>query len=936
MKHRSLTNITRPWLAFIAILILFYCHAWGLDPGKPVEQYLLDQWGTGDGLVSNTIISLNQTADGYLWIGTSKGLVRYDGIEFKTIHFSTEEEVYSQDVRALFVDGENNLWIGNAIGLTLYNFQTREFKTFTVSDGITGDGIRRITGDLKGNIWISFDVSFVNRYEGDKFISYNASDGLSAQMVSTIVEDRHGNLLFGTRENGIFIFKSGTFSKYPVPEVGSAVIIDMREDRSGDMWIATTAGLIRITGGLGGKTVKYTTEDGLSDTMVTSFTEDDDGNLWVGTDKGLNRLVKGQDGSINIECLLKNVTIYCLYEDKEKSIWIGTDGSGLKRLKDYKFKPFGDLPGEKASALFEDRGGDTWIGTDKGSLFRFRHEDESLIRSPEIPGLAGTAIAAIGQDGDGDLWLGTIGKGVLRKKNSGYTRFTTRDGLAHNQVTSIFKDSNNNLWFSTFDGISVRNYGNGIIRSLRSSGGLSGKRVYNVIEDKNRNIWITSDKGITVLKGGQLAKGEITHYLQGVPVPCIYEDPSPPAPGEGIFWIATAGSGLKRLSIKENKRTSYTTANGMTDNFIYQFLENPQGDFWLMSNRGILRVNKRELGMMASGEKDEINCISYGIEEGMQSHEFDNAHSRNSALKTGTGEFWFVTKKGIATVNPGTIRMNKTPPPVVLEKFIYGGREIPFYPGNGQPTMKGSKKLAIHFNAPTFLSPGKTKFKYRLEGADSKWSYLKPGKPRTARYNELSAGEYTFRVNACNAEGVWNKTDASLTFTIVPYFYQTVLFKVAVVLMVLLLAVAGFIFMKKRKPYDPNPVERKGKYKDSQLNPQFAEECITKLKFLLDIKKVYTDADISLQSLAEKMSIAPYQLSQLLNDKMDRNFADTINWYRIEEVKTILQSAEGAKRKIQTIAIEVGFNTMAAFYKAFKKHTGMTPTQYKKECQTKS
>jgi AraC-like DNA-binding protein len=618
--------------------------------------------------------------------------------------------------------------------------------------------------------------------------------------------------------------------------------------------------------------------------------------------------------------------INCIFEDREKSLWIGTDNSGIKRLKDGKFvpyAPFEALPEATPLSLFQDRHGDTWIGTYNGKLLRCRERD--LVESAAVPGASGIGIAAIAGDAEGNLWLGTIGMGVFQKKKNRFVRFTTQQGLADNLVTSIYKDSRDNLWFSTFNGVSVLRSRNRIIESFNPGDGLSGKVVHNVYEDGAHNIWIAADKGITVLKDGKTEKQNITYYLPGVSVSCIYEDPSAPDAESRVYWITTDGAGLNRLSLKNGTVTSYTTAHGMTTNFIYQFLEDSQGNFWLMSNSGILRVSKSELNRMARGSINKVNCISFGISDGMKSQEFDNEFSPNSALKARNGQFRFITKKGIAAVNPGKIRLNKTPPPVVIEAVFFDRRPVSLHPDAGPITFEGITDFSFHFTAPTFLSPGKTKFKYRLEGVEREWVFLPAGRERAARYSDLSPGTYTFRVTACNAEGVWNQTGDSVTFSLKPFFYQTFLFKLAVLLLLTALA-AAFYFYKKKRP----SFEKKVKYKGAPLNPYFADECITKLKYLMEVEKVYCDASISLQSLAEKMSIAPYQLSQLLNERMNRNFADFINGYRIEEAKKILQSPRGSKRKISAVAIDVGFNTISAFYKVFKKHTGSTPTEYKK------
>jgi ligand-binding sensor domain-containing protein/AraC-like DNA-binding protein len=928
MGKRANPGSTLQILGAAIILQLFCCHLWGLDPHKTVDQYLEDKWDISDGIPSNTVITISQTPDGYLYVGTFKGLVKYDGVKFSIVRFAEKEEIYSQDIRDLFVDKQGTLWIGSSAGLILYRYQTGQFKTFTKDDGITGDGIRRIKEDIKGNTWISFTSSYVNRFSNGEFTAFNESHGLWGKKINVIIEDSQGNLVLGDRENGIFIYKEGKFFKYPVPGLDNVLIITMYEDREGELWIGSDIGLFRVNRQKNKGTRRYTAREGLSSDYITSITEDSEGNLWVGTGQGLNRIKKKQGGLVDFEILLRLVSINCLFEDREKSLWIGTDNSGLKRLKDGKFMsypPFEAHPREIPASLFEDRHGDTWIGAHSGKLFCCRGGD--LIESAVIREPSGKGILAIAEDAEGNLWLGTMGRGVFQKKNNHLTQFTTLEGLADNLVTSIYRDSRDNLWFSTFDGVSVLRSGDGIIESLKSGDGLSGKVVHNVYENKSGHILIAADRGITVLKDAKLTKQNIDYYLGGVSVTCIYEDLSAPESGGSIYWIATNGAGLKRLSLKHDIFTSYTTAQGMTTNFLYQFLEDQQGNFWLMSNSGILRVSKHELNRFASGDVDKINCISFGISDGMKSLEFNNEFSRNSALKTGNGEFWFITKQGISIVNPEKIRFNQTPPPVVLETVYFDRQSLTIHSDAELVTLKGITDLSFHFTAPTFLSPEKTKFKYQLEGIDREWIFLPPGQERAAHYKDLAPGTYTFRVTACNAEGVWNQTGDSLTFTLKSRFYQTFLFKIAVLfLLTVILVIAFFIYKKKKRSF-----ETREKYKGSPLNADFADECITKLKYLMEIEKVYCDADITLQSLAEKMSIAPHLLSQLLNEKMDRNFADFINQYRIEEAKNILKTPRGAQRKISTVAIEVGFNTMAAFYNAFKKHTNITPTQYKKE-----
>lgn len=940
-------NVGSAWqlLAVVILIQLFGCRLWGLDPTQHVDRCLVDQWEIIDGLPANTVNSIAQTSDGYLWIGTSKGMVRFDGIKFVTIRFTEKEEIYSKEIRQLFVDRRGDLWIGSSVGLTLCHPIGNRFKNFTTADGIIDEGIRHIKDDMKGNTWISFTTSFVSRITDGKFTNFNTIHGLLGKKVNGIVEDNQGNLLFGTRENGIFSYKDGKFSQYPIPGLDNVQINTMYVDGRGDLWIGADKGLFRKTGtnpSTGKSFDRYTSRDGLSNDYIICIIEDSDRNLWVGTKKGLNRLKTKPNGAIGFESLLKSFLIYCLFEDKEKSLWIGTDDSGLKRLKDGKFMPYTPVEAhseESPLSLFKDGQGDTWIGTVSGKFFRCR--DDAIRESTELSELSGTGIASIAEDANGNLWLGTIGRGVFQKKNNRLVSYTTREGLADNVVTSIFRDTRGNLWFSTFDGVSVLRAGDGVIESFTSREGLAGKVVHNIYESKTGDILVAADKGLTILPKvfagvhngvavfSKKAPWSPKVILPGVSVTCIYEDLAGPEAGDVVYWIATEGAGLKRLNMKDETIVSYTTARGMTTDFIYQFFEDEQENFWLMSDSGVLRVAKSELNAIASGGAAELNCTSFGIADGMKSLEFDNKFSRNSALKAANGEFWFITKKGISIANPGKIRINQTPPPVLIEAVYFNRRSIPLHPDTGPVVFKGITDADFHFTAPTFLSPEKVKFKYRLEGVDREWIPLPPGQGRVAHYKELPAGVYTFRVTACNADSVWNQAGDSLTFTLKSVLYQTLLFKIAALFFLAALAAAAFYIYKKWKPF----IDKKEKYKMALLDPEFAGECIKKLNYLVDIKKVYCDADLSLQSLAEKMGISPHQLSQLVNEKLDRNFFDFINEYRVEEAKRILQSARGAQRKISVVAIEAGFNTMAAFYKAFKKHTGTTPTRYKKEVQ---
>lgn len=939
-KQKAFLRYISAALCVTAMLYLFPGRLRGLDPNIPPQRYLLDQWSTSEGLPSTRINSIARTPDGYLWLATAGGLVRFDGLSFVAVPFLTHEEKEngkSTYPDVLFTDKEGTLWIGSTAGLTRYRFDTGQFKTFTRQDGLAGDRIRRIYEDMNGNLWISLWVDYLNRFDKGKetFSHFNAQNGLEGKKINAILEDKGGNLLVGTRENGVFAFRNGKFSRFNVPGLKNRHLIIMFEDSGGRLWIGTSGGLF-LVGENGTPGSIFTKSHGLSGDYIIAIHQDSDGNLWIGTTNGLDRLSPGdwkQHGAVSFQKVFddKNTIVPCLFEDREGSLWMGTDDSGLKRLREDKFSSFTGGGSRELGiilSMLQDRQGDIWLGALNGVLHRFGSDGQ--LHSIPFPGAAGTGISALAQDREGNFWAGTFGKGIFYWK-SGETDFrnlTTKNGLADNAVHSIFFDSKGNAWFSTQDGVS--RYDGKVMATFKNDMGLVGSEVRNVYEDRAGDIWIATNKGITVLEDGQFEWEKQSRYLEGVSVVCIYLDPDE----DGLFWVSTHGAGLKRL--QKGQVTSYTVENGMPSNFIYQIMEDEMANLWMVSGAGVLRADKTELNNVAAGLGTRVDCTYFGVSDGMESIDFYNNFSRHSVLKTRDNRFWFTSKKEVAIVTPARIRINKFPPPVIIEGLTltgHGGSDqvLAAHVLREPLRFEYAHRWLFRFTAPSFLSPEKIVFKYILENYEKNWQYLRPGQPRTADYRNLDPGVYTFRVTAANSDGVWNQTGASFTFTLEAKFYETLLFKVLLAVLLLLVTAAGYLGYKK---WGDTLVKRKrsrDRYKSSQLQPAYVDEVIKKLTYRMEVEKTYRDEELSLQVLAEKLSVTPHHLSQILNEKLNKSFSDYINTYRIEEAKKLLADDKNGHRKVLTIAFDVGFNTKAAFNYAFKKYTGMTPTQYRKK-----
>jgi ligand-binding sensor domain-containing protein len=418
MNRRKMIGLALTLITAITLVILFGTHLLGLDPEKKIAQYLVDQWKESDGIPTNTVISISQTPDGYLWLATQKSLVRFDGKKFSNIPFNEKEK--NDSPTTLFVDRNGILWIGSEKGLTSYDHKTGRFKNFTSHDGLTDDHVRRIKDDLNGNLWISFRSSFINRFSNGAFTVLEPPDGLTGNVINAIVQDHKGNLLFGSSEKGVFIYKDRMFSPYPAADIKGSQLIAMIEDSKGDLWIGTTTGLFRVNDK---STQKYTTKEGLSNNRIHAILEDKQGNFWIATEKGLNRLKRKQGSKIAVQHFLKEITFISLFEDREKSIWAATLNSGLIRLKQGTFTSYGPFeakPDEMFCSLYKDRQGYILTGAVNGKLSRYQGEELKEAIPPRE--FFSTSIIAIHEDTEGSLWLGTMGNGDFQKKKNSFVQ----------------------------------------------------------------------------------------------------------------------------------------------------------------------------------------------------------------------------------------------------------------------------------------------------------------------------------------------------------------------------------------------------------------------------------------------------------------------------------------------------------------------------------
>lgn len=776
-KHiKIFTVLTLLWIGGFLQCNFIYA----LDPNKSITQYIHDVWKMDDGLPQNVVTEIVQARKGYIWLGTQEGLVRFDGVQFTVYDKKNTVEIKKDYIIALFEDREENLWIGT-YGGGLVRFKNGKFTSYTTKDGLSNDTIWKIFEDRKGNLWIGTSKG-LSRFKNGKFTVYTTKDGLSNDFVRAIIEDRNGNLWIGTYGGGLNLFKNGEFTTYTMEDgLSNNIIWSIYEDREGSLWIGTTSGLNRYRNG---RFTIYTKQDGLYDEYVLEVLEDRDGNLWIGTyGGGLNRFKNGKFTAFTTKEGLSNDLTWSLIEDQEGSLWVGTF-NGLNRLRDGNFTVYSTKEGlsnDYVLSIYEDELNNFWIGTSGGGLNLFKDGEFTAYTMEE--GLSNNIVWSITEDQEGTLWIGT-NSGLNRLKDGRFTVFTTKDGLPDNQIWVIHEDKEGSLWVGTNNGLSQLR--NGKFINYTREDGLSGNVIREIHKDREGNLWVASEEGGL----NRWENGTFKVYAPGEKktfhiITCIYEDE------EETLWIGTYNEGLSRL--KDGKLTTFTTKEGLYNDIMYKILEDGNGNLWMSCNKGIFRVNKKELNDFADNKVRSINSASYGKADGMKSLEC-NGGSQPAGWKRRDGKLCFPTVEGFVIIDPENIKLNEQPPPVIIEKAFVD--EEPIRMDQKIELLPGAIRFEIQYAALSFIASERIQFKFKLEGFEEDW--LNVGTRRTAYYNSIPPGHYVFRVKACNNDNVWNEKGASLEFYLKPYFYKTLLFYLICGLGLVGMSLGGYRFRMRQ------------------------------------------------------------------------------------------------------------------------------------------
>lgn len=748
------------------LLLLSSGTALGLDSNRELSQFRHEVWLTENGLPQNTVHSIAQTSDGYIWIGTEEGLARFDGIRFTVFNKQNTPQFKSNFVRTLLADRHGALWIGTAEGL-LRLFQGR-FTLFTTSDGLPSDTIQAVYEDRAGILWVA-TATGLGLFKGGTVTTFTSKERLISGSIQALFEDREGALWICT-PYGLGRLKDGKFANYTVRDgLGSNGVRSIQQDRDGRLWFGTLSGLSLYSGG---RFTTFTTRDGLPSDRIIALCADREGSLWVGTANGLSRFRDNHFTNFAPGESL-TTTALSLLEDREGNLWIGTESGGLNLLKDTKFTTYtmrNGLSSDYVKSVYEDNAGNIWIGTDGGGLNLLA--GGTFKRYTTRDGLASNTVLALFGDPGGNLWVGTP-DGLSRFRDGSFKTYTSADGLANGFVRSINGDQNGNLWIGTRGGLT--RFKNGNFKNYTEADGLANDFVSSILSDTKGSLWIGTLGGLSRFSNDEFTNFTSKDGLLNDYVTSLYED------SEGTLWIGTGGGGLNRL--KNGRVTAFTSRQGLVDDVIYRILEDGSNNLWLSCRQGIFHISKKDFDELANGKTSSITPIAYGTADGMMTRECSGGGDPGG-WKGRDGKLWFATIKGVAVIDPQRIKINEQPPPVVIEEIRIDDQSI--MANDNLKLGPGQTRFDIYYSAPSYVAPEKVRFKYRLEGFDKDW--VDVGTRRVAYYTNLRPGSYRFQVIASNNDGVWNQTGASFTLYLKPYFYQTYWFYAVCILGLALLS----------------------------------------------------------------------------------------------------------------------------------------------------
>lgn len=752
-NHRVLLRIAT---AVVFALVAMRASTRAAETALPIEfgpRHAVSRWEMKEGLPLNKVRALAQTPDGYLWVGTLHGLARFDGGRFRVFDTANTPTLQHERIESLAVDVKGRLWVGDtAGGITMYDGGV--FGRVTLPADWPARPVLRLVGAASGAMWAVNDegTALCVRENGSTQIvrerahpSLFAVDGAGAAWVVA------GGRLLRLDETGERTPVGGLTLARGCQALFAA--------RSGGLWMLNEGRLQRWQAG------KWMEDRGWADwgtIVLAAFIETQDGRIVGGSFKDGVRILHpdGVAERIDESSGLGHNWAYCLMEDREGTVWVGTGNGGLNGLNARRVTMVDTPDHWRSSALLSvtpAASGGVWIGTEGGGVYRL--QDGKVTNLPERNGIWQGVATSVLEDRAGVLWVGTWNSG-LRRLEEGELRPTYPAKEGRNVVLTVFESVSGDLWVGTREG--PGRLRNGHWNWFENESALRNGPVRCFAEQPDGTLWCGRDDGTLLRIGsGGTSTVSLGAGLIGEQVRTLLAD------ADGTLWVGTR-RGLGRW--RDGRLKLLTTRHGLPHDVVCQILDDRAGNLWIGSLGGIFRAARADLHRAADGETDAVPCVVCDQTSGLATLELSGT-TQPAACRTADGRLWFATGKGLATVRPDSVRSNQQPPPVLIEEILVDGVALTTAPGELVQVPPGGRRFEFRYTGLSLTNPGRVGFCHRLLGLHEDW--YESETRRAAVYAQLPPGRYEFQVRARNADGVWNKSGATLAVWVQPQFWQT-------------------------------------------------------------------------------------------------------------------------------------------------------------------
>jgi len=732
--------------------------AHALDANRALTQCIHRIWQTPQGLPESTITCVRQTQDGYLWLGTRNGLVRFDGLRFAVIRDHDGAKLENAWIADLAEDADHGLWIATD-GDGLSRLQGDACKAFGPADGLPSSVVRCLFADRQGRLWAGTDQGLA-LYAGRDFIVAQDRQGWPGYDVFAICQDRAGMLWVGGEGGRLCRGSGDQFAMQSMTSLaGQEDVRALACDAQNVLWIGTSSGLVRVENGA---ERRYTVDDGLSHDQVNCLAMGRDHCVWVGTKDGLSRLRDNELEKFTTQQGLSQSTVTSICEDHERNLWVGTK-HGLNQFADRRTLPFTvaeGLPSNNTGPIFQDRAGTIWAGTLDAGMAHF--DGRKFVAAQANPHFVNKRMLAISDSDDGGLWIGT-NQGLFRTAphdGSIVETLTREQGLPSDIVQCICRDQAGGLWVGTAGGLVRRR--DGRFERVDLGGSATDSATLAILDGGSYLLVSCERHGVYRWEDGrwtEFAPGGSS----GADVVAFYLDP------DGHVWMGTRGGGL-RLSA-DGKLVRINATHGLFDDDIFGIAADAKGRLWMACSKGVFSAARDDLLKFAEGEIDRLKTTGFTPLDALRAIECQEG-VRPNVCAMRDGRLWFSTTHGLLVVDTAQLQRQLPPTPVVIEAMVVNGREED--PRHAQQLGPDQTNLTFRYAALSYASAARITYRYRLDGFDKQW--VDAGTRHEAYYTNLPPGDYRFRVAARNIDDKEYESASPAEFSIAPRFYQRVWF----------------------------------------------------------------------------------------------------------------------------------------------------------------